>query len=277
MRSLFRPLSRHCSLVVQRQFDISGRNGTVLEIGNRTGLIFPATQSVRMAGLSRYYTITASGQSQSDKVTTTNAPKSKFCKECGQRMVLIIPEGDNKYRSRCTQCRFIDYYNPRMVVGSIVEHNDGILLVKRGTEPQLGKWTLPAGFQELDESSMEGAVRETLEEAGAAIEILHPYAHYDIVAIGQAYLFFRAQLKPPYHFAAQAPESIDAKLFPVDEIPFDELAFSSVSLALTSYVEEKQNGNFKFHHGKVVRHQDAGPNDPFSYSLEDHFSLKIST
>jgi hypothetical protein len=56
-----------------------------------------------------------------------------------------------------------------------------------------------------------------------------------------------------------------------------QLAFSSVSLALTSYVEEKQSGNFKFHHAKIVRHQNAGPNDPNSYSLEDHFSLRITT
>lgn len=215
-------------MAVQRQFDVTGRKRTVLEVGNRTKLICSVAPSTKMVGLSssfRCFTIAASGQSQGDKATTRNTPKSKFCRECGQRMVWIIPEGDNRYRSRCTQCKFIDYYNPRMVVGSIVEHNDGILLVKRGTEPQMGKWTLPAGFQELDESSMDGAIRETLEESGAAIEILHPYAHYDIVAIGQAYLFFRAKLKPPYHFAAQAPESIDAKLFPVDEIPFDEVLF----------------------------------------------------
>lgn len=270
MRFLLRPLSRHCSLALQRQFDFPGRNRTVLKIG------FLTTRAVRNLSILGSFKVAASGQNQSDKGATANTPKSKFCKECGQRMVLVVPEGDNKYRSRCTQCKFIDYYNPRMVVGSIVEHNDGILLVKRGTEPQFGKWTLPAGFQELEESSMEGAVRETLEEAGAAIEILHPYAHYDIVAIGQAYLFFRAQLKPPYHFAAQSPEAIDAKFFAVNEIPFDELAFSSVSLALTSYVEEKQSGNFKFHHAKIVRHQNAGPNDPNSYSLEDHFSLRIT-
>jgi ADP-ribose pyrophosphatase YjhB (NUDIX family) len=69
--------------------------------------------------------------------------------------------------------------------------------------PQKNLWTVPAGFLEVGESTAAGAARETLEEAGAKIEILAPYVHYDIVGIGQAYLLFRVKLAPPpYTFDA---------------------------------------------------------------------------
>ena len=140
-------------------------------------------------------------------------------------MELVVPGGDNRERSVCqnVDCKYIDYYNPRMVVGAIVEHDDKILLVRRGIQPQKGLWTLPAGFLELHESTQEGAVRETLEESGARVDILSPYAHYDIVAIGQTYVFFRASLCPPYTVASSTAESTEIKLFGIDEIPFDEV------------------------------------------------------
>ena len=200
---------------------------------------------------------------------------SNYCRKCGSAMELIIPEGDSRTRSVCTKldCRYHDYINPKMVVGAIIEHEDKILLCRRGIMPQRGFWTIPAGFLEVGESTATGAARETLEEAGAKIEIIAPYVHYDIVGIGQAYLLFRAKLSPPFTFAAMPPESLDAALFKFDDIPFDELAFSSVSIALKSYIEDREKGDFKFRHGSIIKEPGSGPNDPGTFKLTELYTV----
>jgi ADP-ribose pyrophosphatase YjhB (NUDIX family) len=132
---------------------------------------------------------------------------------------------------------------------------------------------VPAGFHELGESTAEGAARETLEEAGAAIEILAPYVFYDIVGIGQSYVLYRARLAPPFTFFAREPETLEARLFAPDEVPFDELAFSSVGMALRAYFADLQAGFFHVHQGKIVKDPGAGPNDPGTFKLVDHFAL----
>jgi ADP-ribose/FAD diphosphatase len=163
-----------------------------------------------------------------------------------------------------------------MVVGAIVEHEGKIMLCRRGIQPQKGLWTVPAGFLEIGESTAAGAVRETLEESGAKIEIVAPYAHYDIVGIGQAYLLFRAHLLPPYtafQEANLAPESLEVRLFSEDEIPFAEIAFSSVSIALKSYLEDREKGEFKFRHGSIIKEPGSGPNDPGTFKLTDLYTV----
>jgi hypothetical protein len=59
-----------------------------------------------------------------------------------------------------------------------------------------------------------------------------PFCHFDIPAISQIYVLFRGRLAPPYTFAARQPESLEARLFAPDHIPWDSLAFSSVAIAL---------------------------------------------
>lgn len=148
-----------------------------------------------------------------------------FCRGCGSAVELVIPEGDTHWRHVCTSpgCARIDYINPRMVCGCIVEHEGKILLCRRGIEPQRGLWTVPAGFLEQQESTAAGAVRETWEEAAARVEGVAPYCHFDIPVISQAYILFRARLAPPYTFAAQHPESLEAALFAPEDIPFDQV------------------------------------------------------
>lgn len=98
--------------------------------------------------------------------------------------------------------------------------------------PLQGKWTVPAGFMELNESTAEGAARETFEECNAHVHVLSPYVHWDIPAIGQAYILFRAQLAAPFTYSPGA-ETLETRLFDPKDIPFNDLAFSSVSTSLT--------------------------------------------
>ncbi|MEM6902070.1 MAG: NUDIX hydrolase, partial [Pseudomonadota bacterium] len=70
-----------------------------------------------------------------------------------------IPDGDDRERLVCNDCGFINYENPKIVVGSVATWGDQILLCKRAIEPRLGFWTLPAGYMELGENPADGAKR----------------------------------------------------------------------------------------------------------------------
>jgi ADP-ribose pyrophosphatase YjhB (NUDIX family) len=144
-----------------------------------------------------------------------------------------IPDGDNFHRSVCDTCGFVDYVNPKIVVGSVVTFGEKFLLCRRAIEPRHGYWTLPAGFMEEGETSEQGAAREAMEEANAAIEIRDLLAVYNIPRISQVQLMYRATL-PKAEFSAGS-ESLEVGLFTWDEIPWDELAFPSVHWALNQF------------------------------------------
>jgi ADP-ribose pyrophosphatase YjhB (NUDIX family) len=147
-----------------------------------------------------------------------------------------IPPGDTHERSVCATCGFVDYRNPKIVVGSVVSHAGRILLCRRAIEPRLGFWTLPAGYLELGETAEEGACREAIEEAEASIVIDGLLAVFSIGRIGQIQLIFRAGFASPAepHFAA-GPESLEVALFEWDAIPRHDIAFPSVHWALSAW------------------------------------------
>ena len=90
-------------------------------------------------------------------------PASDITAESGPR-VLEIPEGDNRERLVCPDCGFINYENPKIVVGSVVGYDKKILLCRRDINPRRGFWTIPAGYLELNETVVDGARREAREE-----------------------------------------------------------------------------------------------------------------
>ncbi|KAL0316883.1 UNVERIFIED_CONTAM: Nudix hydrolase 23, chloroplastic [Sesamum radiatum] len=159
-----------------------------------------------------------------------SARKINFCQWCGGPTKHEIPDGEEKTRAICTHCEKITYENPKMVVGCLIEHENKILLCKRKIHPSYGLWTLPAGYMEIGESAAEGAIRETWEEANAEVEVQSPFAQLDIPLIGQTYIIFLAKLKRP-HFSP-GPESLECRLFALEDIPFDSLAFSSMLVTL---------------------------------------------
>jgi ADP-ribose pyrophosphatase YjhB (NUDIX family) len=149
--------------------------------------------------------------------------------------VTIVPDGDNRERLVCPDCGFINYENPKIVVGSVVRIGDRILLCRRAIEPRYGFWTLPAGYLELNESTAEGAMREAWEEAQARIAIDGLLAIYDIPRISQVQLIYRATLVDSAIGAG--PESLEVRLFRWEEIPWHDLAFPSVKWALDHFRE----------------------------------------
>lgn len=153
--------------------------------------------------------------------------------------IRAIPDGDNRERLICGDCGFIQYDNPKIVVGAVVLWGDRILMCKRAIEPAFGRWTIPAGYMELGETPEEGAAREAFEEACAKIEIGALIGIYSVPRIGQVQMIYRAKLVDGA-FAA-GTESLETKLCAWDEIPWDEIAFPTVRLALDDWRRTKDH------------------------------------
>lgn len=173
-------------------------------------------------------------------------PPIKHCKECGSAVTYRIPDdGDTKPRAVCPACHTIHYENPLNVVGTVPYLGDRVLLCKRNIEPRWGKWTLPAGFMELNETTAEGAARETVEEAGAQFELQGLFSLVNVARVGQVHLFYRALLTSAEF--APGVETIEARLFTEREIPWDEIAFRTTRVTLERYFADRQAGEFQIH------------------------------
>lgn len=160
----------------------------------------------------------------------------KYCSECGSdKLQSLIPVDDHRPRLVCGECETIHYENPKIIVGCLVLNAKGeILLARRGIEPRLGFWNLPAGFLENDEGVEQGALREVLEETGAQIEISQLHSVYNLLKAQQVYLFFRAKMLNDH--VETTPESTEIKFFAPEDIPWNELAFSSNAHALKHWL-----------------------------------------
>lgn len=170
----------------------------------------------------------------------------KFCSQCGARVERRIPEGDNRERYVCTGCGTIHYQNPLIIAGCLPIHNDQVLLCRRAIEPRLGYWTLPAGFMENGETTEQAALRETLEEACAEVEIRSLYTLTSIVHVNQVQMIYLANLPLPRF--APSTESLEVRLFHEEEIPWDQLAFETIRQILRLYFQDRRQGQFPLRH-----------------------------
>jgi ADP-ribose pyrophosphatase YjhB (NUDIX family) len=183
----------------------------------------------------------------------------KFCSACAHPVSLSIPQGDNRLRHVCSHCGLIHYENPKMVLGSIpvwdAEGDLRILLCKRAIEPRVGYWTLPAGFMENCETTAEAAFRETVEEAGANIVLHELFSLINVPHVHQVHMFYRATLLDLDYKAGV--ESLEVKLFHPDEIPWDDIAFQTVSHTLRFFLEDhaalENGGHYRFHTLDIVK------------------------
>ena len=157
----------------------------------------------------------------------------KFCSNCGRAVVERIPAGDDRLRQVCDHCDIIHYSNPLLIVGCVAEHEGKVLLCKRAIEPRAGYWTLPAGFMENGESSVQGAERETWEEACARVADQQLYRLFDVPYINQVYMFYRARLVDGQYGAGA--ESLAADLFDEADVPWQDIAFPVVYHTLREY------------------------------------------
>ena len=173
----------------------------------------------------------------------------QHCRVCGAATAYRVPPDDNRERATCGACCEIHYENPINVVGTVPVWGTEVLLCRRNIEPRYGFWTLPAGFLELGESTAEGALRETVEEAGANVELQDLYTVLNVVRVGQVHFYYRARMLDTA--LAPGPETIEARLFREDEVPWDQLAFRTVRQTLEHYFADRRSGSFGLHTGDI--------------------------
>ncbi len=197
-----------------------------------------------------------------------------FCSECGAPVEQAIPAGDDRLRHVCTACDTVHYLNPKTVVGCIVEHEGSVLLCKRAIEPALGGWTLPAGFLEIGESLAAGAARETREEACAHVEMTAPFALFDLPHIGQNYALFLARFIGEPTFAA-GPESLEVALVTPDAIPWAELAFPVMHIALRAWIDDTEAKRPALHSGALHWRGTGSRFDPAEYDIKERMTTPL--
>jgi ADP-ribose pyrophosphatase YjhB (NUDIX family) len=161
------------------------------------------------------------------------------CYQCGQKLARRYVKQEKKRRHICESCGNITYVNPRVVAGLVPVTSDGkVVLLKRDNEPALGRWTFPAGFQEMGESVREAAARETKEEIGARVKVgrligIYSYADAGVVTIVYEGRLLRGE-KPQ---AGQEAQEVSVVKW--SEIPWKHLAFRSTSHALHDWKKGK--------------------------------------
>ena len=173
----------------------------------------------------------------------------KFCPDCASPLEQRTPAGDNRPRAVCPACGRVHYENPRLVVGCVPEWQGRILLCQRAIPPRRGFWTTPAGFLEIGESLENAAARESLEEAEARVQIGSMLAVTNVLHAAQVHVTFRARMLDE-RFGVGA-ESLQVGLYELADIPWDQLAFPSITFALRCYVEDRHRGLEQLHFNTV--------------------------
>ena len=174
----------------------------------------------------------------------------KFCANCAAPVAQRVPPGDSLPRFVCDECGEIHYQNPRLVVGCLPELDGRLLLCRRAIEPRYGYWTLPAGFMENGESVGQGALRETLEEAGARVELGAVFSMISVPRVNQVHLFFRARVLELE--LAPGVETLEIRLHEEAEIPWQDIAFRTVGMTLRHWFADRSAGEFGMHVGEIA-------------------------
>lgn len=169
----------------------------------------------------------------SDAFPLTIGEEPRFCPACGEPVEASVLEQDHRPRLVCPNGH-VTWRNPRMVVGTLPVADGKVYLARRAIEPSLGKWGNPSGFLELGESVQEGARRETEEETELRVEVGRLIGVYSRPAVGIVTVAFEASVvggRPE-----PAAETSEVRAFGPDEIPWDEIAFTTAESALRDWV-----------------------------------------
>ena len=169
----------------------------------------------------------------SDALPLTLGEEPRFCPACGQPVEGRVLEDDHRPRLVCPNGH-VTWRNPRIVVATIPVREGRVFLARRAIDPRRGRWTCPGGFLELGEAAQEGARRETEEETELRVEIGRLVGVYSRPHAGVVTIVYEASVvggRP-----LPAAETSEVRGFGPDEIPWDELAFTTVESALRDWV-----------------------------------------
>jgi ADP-ribose pyrophosphatase YjhB (NUDIX family) len=159
----------------------------------------------------------------------------RFCPRCGGGLDKRVVKPAEPKRLVCQACSFIFYQDPKVVAGTVFMLSGGIVLLKRGVEPGLGKWVFPGGYVDRGESVPEAAVRETKEESRLDIRLGRLLNVYSYPRSPNVIVVYTAEVIGGELTAGD--ESVEARIFSPSEVPWDDLAFDSTKDALKDYIK----------------------------------------
>lgn len=157
------------------------------------------------------------------------------CSRCGGRLAVGPLPGEARERHHCPRCGTVAYLNPRLVVSTLPVTDAGeLVLLRRAIEPGRGAWAQPGGFLETDETAIQGAIRETLEETGLVVEPTRIVGLYSRPQAAVVVVAFEASVVGGEMHATE--EALEVRLFAPGQIPWAELAFNTTLWALRDWV-----------------------------------------
>ncbi|MFC9436154.1 NUDIX domain-containing protein [Nocardia sp. NPDC057030] len=155
----------------------------------------------------------------------------KYCPKCGS--ALVCSGRGHEIRAACAKCGYVKYDNPLPTTIGLIVRGDRVLLLRRGIEPELGKWDTVGGFMSGDETAEEGLRREAREEIGLEVDRLSFVGSFSSVygatglrTIGLAFRCAIADGRP----IELSGENTEYRWFDLAELP--DVAFADVRKAL---------------------------------------------
>lgn len=146
---------------------------------------------------------------------------------------MLLPE--NVKRGVCTNCGFVLFPGPKLCAGCLVVDAGRVLLIRRGTEPSIGRWTFPGGYVDFGENSADAAVRETREEVGMRVALEQLLGVF-VDSMTPAITVVVYLAAPGKESPSLSDEASEARYFAPDDLPWHDLAFPTTTDALTAWV-----------------------------------------
>jgi len=152
-----------------------------------------------------------------------------FCPRCAKPATVKYPRSIT-----CPSCGYGAFYNPKPVACAITANADNeVILLRRGFQPNRGRWSMPGGFVDLGESVEQAAIRETKEETNLEIELTGLVGVYSRSTDRIVVVVYAARTEGT---PTRTEEALEVHAFRPTTIPWDELAFWSDDRALRDYL-----------------------------------------
>jgi 8-oxo-dGTP diphosphatase len=160
--------------------------------------------------------------------------RPKFCALCSQGLEERVIKNGEPARLVCCGCGEVSWLDAKVSVGVLIEWNGGLLVLRRANEPGVGKWVFPGGFVDRGEVVTQAAIREAREEAlievgDLELQQVYSYDSHPVILIA-----YRARILSGTPGAGD--EALDVASFPLNAMPFDELAFRSTKDAVADWL-----------------------------------------
>ncbi len=162
----------------------------------------------------------------------------EYCCQCGGRLALQYVPRDQKDRLVCQSCGFVSYQDPKVSAWTIPLINGEVVLGRRAIEPARGFWVFPGGYMERGETVEQAAERETQEEVNLQVRVTRPVGIYSYPTSVVVVIVYACEVVGGTLSAGN--ETLEVRTFPLDEIPWEELAFPSTRDALRDFVRQRR-------------------------------------